>query len=848
VKYDASSWDPSVLTAGGLPLSSVAPGISSPQPYGTVQPRVSSSGLPADWLWQDPSGSARLSGVDTNTVKVTVPSGNDLWGGTSTAPRLLHKVTGDFSLQGRVNLACKCTNLATAEFLLYAPGSSPGYVARQMDSAGMSSQYQILGGGWLRMQGLDTLTALDYAQMSDNPKAPDKPVWLRLTRQGDLWRTYSSMDGKTWLLTGRQTVAVPDTVWVGWVFKRVADDGLTRVQATTTLQNLSLTTMPRGTLPDATWDVPQLPATPQSVGTVTLNGDQAHLALSSKPLGTIAAFRNGVLTGDFDAIVWFNVQRWTQKPGQTHRLWLAVQDVDGKNYAYVGLFENPTMAHGYYTDLMLNGQWDDFQGLPSTDWQGELRIVRTGSVISTYVLSGDSGQWKRIDQFNTGFVQPVWLEVAADNAYQATAPASVTEDFTVVWVETGAMADISQSTLTAGPVATGSATGTATTTPVPAATTTPTPPTPLTSTRVYGQPNFTANTANTGGVSASSLYDPFGVAFDRSGNLYVADESNNRVLYYPAGSTTATRVYGQPSFTANAANTGGVSASSLFLPMGVALDASGNLYVADHNNSRVLYYPASCSSTEFACPATRVYGQPSFTSNSPNGGGVSAGSLSYPTGMVLDTSGNLYVADYYNSRVLYYPAGSTTATRVYGQPSFSSNTANTGGVGTGSLHYPIGVALDRSGSLYVTDTNNSRVLYYPASCSSTDFACPATRVYGQPDFASNSPNGGGVGAGSLSYPAGLALDRSGNLYVADYENSRVLYYPASCSSTDFACPATRVYGQADFTSTSPNDGGVSAGSLYYPAGLALDGSGNLYVADQFNNRVLLFPIRQGKHA
>jgi len=78
VKYDASSWDPSVLTAGGLPLSSVAPGISSPQPYGTVQPRVSRSGLPADWLWQDPSGNAKLSGVDTNTVKVTVPSGNDL--------------------------------------------------------------------------------------------------------------------------------------------------------------------------------------------------------------------------------------------------------------------------------------------------------------------------------------------------------------------------------------------------------------------------------------------------------------------------------------------------------------------------------------------------------------------------------------------------------------------------------------------------------------------------------------------------------------------------------------------------------------------------------------------------
>jgi sugar lactone lactonase YvrE len=91
---------------------------------------------------------------------------------------------------------------------------------------------------------------------------------------------------------------------------------------------------------------------------------------------------------------------------------------------------------------------------------------------------------------------------------------------------------------------------------------------------------------------------------DASGNLYVADTSNSRVLYYSSGSTTATRVYGQAgSFSTNTQNNGGVSATSLYYPYAVALDASGNLYVADSSNSRLLYFQAPSTT------ASRVYGQ-----------------------------------------------------------------------------------------------------------------------------------------------------------------------------------------------------------------------------------------------
>jgi hypothetical protein len=339
--------------------------------------------------------------------------------------------------------------------------------------------------------------------------------------------------------------------------------------------------------------------------------------------------------------------------------------------------------------------------------------------------------------------------------------------------------------------------------------------------QVYGQGgSFTANTANNGGVSATSLSYPFGVALDGSGGLYVADTNTNRVLYYPAGSTTASRVYGQPSFSTNTANNGGVSATSLFSPQSVAVDGSGGLYVADQANNRVLYYPVGSTTS------SRVYGQPSFTTNTANTSGVSATSLNQPNGVAVDGSGGLYVSDEQNNRVLYYPAGSTTATRVYGQPSFTTNTANNGGVSATSLNLPFGMAVDGNGNLYVTDISNNRVLYYPAGSTT------ASRVYGQPNFTANNA---GVSATSLYNPQSVAVDGGGALYVADFGNSRVLYYPAGSTT------ASQVYGQPNFTANTRNNGGVSATSLNLPSGVAVDSSGDLYVADSYNQRVLYYP-------
>ena len=172
------------------------------------------------------------------------------------------------------------------------------------------------------------------------------------------------------------------------------------------------------------------------------------------------------------------------------------------------------------------------------------------------------------------------------------------------------------------------------------------------------------------------------------------------MLFYPAGSTTATRVYGQMgSFTTGNGNQGGISANSLYGPDGIALDSNGNLYVADYGNNRVLYYPAGSTT------ATRVYGQGgSFTTNTTNNGGISANSLDLPAAVALDGNDNLYVADQYNNRVLFYPSGSTTATLVYGQVAASPPAARTtAGSAPTAYAFPTGVALDSSGNLYVAD-------------------------------------------------------------------------------------------------------------------------------------------------
>jgi sugar lactone lactonase YvrE len=309
------------------------------------------------------------------------------------------------------------------------------------------------------------------------------------------------------------------------------------------------------------------------------------------------------------------------------------------------------------------------------------------------------------------------------------------------------------------------------------------------------------------GTGGASLAYPKGVAVDAGGGLYVADTAHNRVLYYAKGSIAASVVYGQQDMTGSKA---GPIATGLHYPNDVTVDASGGLYVADTWNNRVLYYTKGITTT------TVVRGQPSMI---VSGSGTTATSLSGPMAVYMDVNGGLYVADTGNNRVLYFGA-STTSSVVYGQQDMTSGGSGTSATG---LNAPIGMAVDGGGGLYVADTANNRVLYFPQGSTT------ATMVFGQPDMTSNARHSGATG---LDEPNGVAVDNSGGVYVADTGNSRVLYYPIGSTT------AAAVYGQPSMSGSAKRTG---ATGLDQPAGVAVDGTGGLYVVDEYNSRVLHFP-------
>jgi sugar lactone lactonase YvrE len=277
---------------------------------------------------------------------------------------------------------------------------------------------------------------------------------------------------------------------------------------------------------------------------------------------------------------------------------------------------------------------------------------------------------------------------------------------------------------------------------------------------VFGADRFADCRLPTG----SNLCQPAGIAVDHKGNLYVADTGYNRVLEYFApviNHPTANVVFGLGSSN----NNGGVNADSLSGPQGLAIDSNNNLYVADQSNNRVLEFDRTI---ETFTSASVVFGQNGImSSNTPNLGGISANSLWQPAGVGVDNADNLYIADTRNNRVLEFDTPltkGTTARLVFGQPDAVSGACNNGGIGAQSLCRPQGVTTDGLNRLYVEDVANNRILGFsnPLSGATTPIL-----VIGQANsFSSVDCNQGGVSAHSLCFgpvSANLNLDNEQNL-------------------------------------------------------------------------------------
>ena len=234
-------------------------------------------------------------------------------------------------------------------------------------------------------------------------------------------------------------------------------------------------------------------------------------------------------------------------------------------------------------------------------------------------------------------------------------------------------------------------------------------------------------------------------------------------------------------------------------------------------------------------PASLVIGQTDFTHN------VSVASqtnFNGPSGLVFDASGNLWVADQQNNRVLIFEppfSNGKAASLVIGQVDFVSSGISTTQTG---LNGPFGLGFDSSGNLWVSDSGNNRVLMFKPPFST---GMAASLVIGQTDFVSHVSATTQTG---LNGPFGLGFDSSGNLWVADAFNNRVLMFKPPFSNGK---AASLVIGQTDFVSSGS---ATTQTGLSEPSGLVFDASGGLWVADAFNDRVLMFksPFSNGKAA
>jgi uncharacterized protein (TIGR03437 family) len=371
----------------------------------------------------------------------------------------------------------------------------------------------------------------------------------------------------------------------------------------------------------------------------------------------------------------------------------------------------------------------------------------------------------------------------------------------------------------------------------------------------FGANGTTSATAITPPANSGSLYLPGGaVYYSASNQLFVADTNNNRVLAFSlvSGATfsNASAVLGQASLNASSVNLIegkefdflNFTSSGTAADTGIALDTTGSvphLYVADTYNNRVLaFYDARQIAP--GAYATIVIGQKDFTTgwcNYPTGDSAlpTATSLCQPTAVLVDSAGNLYVADRGNGRVLRFPAPFANyptlptlpkADLVLGQASFTfSNLV----ASQSTMRAPYGLAFSGANGLLVSDQALNRVLYIPFTANGTfvadtDNGKAATKVFGQQSFTSTAS---GNAPTQLSSPHHIAADTSGQVYVADSGNNRVqIFGDPNTASISGANPLLTLTGN-----------GISS-----PVGIFVNSStGEIWVANGGNNTCIRFP-------
>lgn len=323
-----------------------------------------------------------------------------------------------------------------------------------------------------------------------------------------------------------------------------------------------------------------------------------------------------------------------------------------------------------------------------------------------------------------------------------------------------------------------------------------------------GQSNFGGDW---GPAIAAQLSAPQGLAVDNAGNVYISDFQNNRVrMVAPNGTISTYAGNGNSGFSGD----GGPAASAeLSQPAGLAVDAAGNLYIADSNNSVVRKVtPAGVIST--------VAGTGGKLGYSGDGGPATSAKMGAPMGVAVDSAGNLYIADFFG-----------WIREVNGSTGVISTIAGNGNIGysgdggpaaSGVFYNPVGVAVDSFGNIYVADSNNGAV---------REISGGTINTVGGSGVLGYTGDGGPATFAEFSQISGIAVDAQGNVYVADTGNNVIRLFPLYGSVSTIAGNGSQGYtGDGSFATFA---------EMNNPKAIAVTPAGNVYFADTGNNSVRL---------
>ena len=320
------------------------------------------------------------------------------------------------------------------------------------------------------------------------------------------------------------------------------------------------------------------------------------------------------------------------------------------------------------------------------------------------------------------------------------------------------------------------------------------------------------NSSGDGGPATSASLTPNGVTVDSAGNIYIADFGSSTIRKVnKAGiiSTVAGYASEPMMFTGD-----GVAAtqSSIYLGdrhNGLAVDKAGNLYIADYGHDRVRKVDTSGIITTVAGSDAHGF--------AGDGGPATSASLLNPSDVTVDSSGNLYIADTSNFRIRKVDTHGNIST-VAGTGPAATSSGDGGPATQAALVTPLGVAVDQAGNIYIADQDGFVVRKVNTQGIISTVAGNGT--------SGNSGDGGPATSAQMASPYGVAVDGSGNIYIADYNNSRVREVSGGTMTT-----------AAGRGSGGIGDGGPPTDAGLDPAAVAVDSAGNLYIADIEFNRI-----------